>query len=94
MNTFYGNRVVGNGGALDVDVTSGFGPEIFATPTPLTGRYLVYVNYYGGAQEDAITTASVTIIAQEGTPNERQQMVLVPMRAAGELTLVKRFSYP
>jgi uncharacterized protein YfaP (DUF2135 family) len=93
-HTFYGNRVVPNGGALDVDVTSGYGPEIFATPTPLTGSYLVYVNYYGGAQEDAITTASVTIITQEGTANERQQTVLVPMRGAGELTLVKRFSYP
>ena len=34
---FYGNRVLNNGGALDVDVTTGYGPEIFATPTPLEG---------------------------------------------------------
>ena len=99
-HTFYGNRVVPNGGALDVDVTSGYGPEIFATPTPLPGSYLVYVNYFGGAQDQdadgngAITTASITLISQEGTPNEKQQTVWVPMRNAGELTLVKRFSYP
>jgi uncharacterized protein YfaP (DUF2135 family) len=99
-HTFYANRVVPNGGALDVDVTSGFGPEIFATPTPLNGSYLVYVNYYGGSQDmnedgsGALTTASVTIISQEGTVNEKQETVIVPMRAAGELTLVKRFSYP
>ena len=89
-----------NGGALDVDVTSGFGPEIFATPTPLSGSYLVYVNYYGGSQQQsddgsgALPVASVTIISQEGTINEKQQTVQVPLRAAGELTLVKRFSYP
>lgn len=99
-HVFYGNRVVANGGALDVDVTSGFGPEIYATPTPLAGTYLVYVNYYGGSQDEgadgsgAITVASVTLISQEGTPNEKLETVQVPLRAAGELTLVKRFSYP
>lgn len=99
-HAFYGNRVVPNGGALDVDVTTGFGPEIFSSPTPLPGAYLVYVNYYGGSQDadsdgnGALTTASITIISQEGTANEKIQTVQVPLREAGELTLVKRFSYP
>lgn len=101
-HAWYGNRVLPNGGAIDVDVTTGFGPEIFATPTPLPGTYLVYVNYYGGGWYEgdtseaaqALTTASVSIISQEGTPNEKQQTFLIPMRAAGELTLVKQFSYP
>lgn len=99
-HVFYGERVATNGGALDVDVTTGFGPEIYATPTPLPGSYLVYVNYYGGYQDEgsdgsgALTTASITIISQEGTINERQHSVQVPLRAAGELTLVKQFSYP
>ncbi len=30
VHVFYGNRVGANGGALDVDVTTGFGPEIYA----------------------------------------------------------------
>lgn len=99
-HVFYANRVAPNGGALDVDVTTGFGPEIYASPTPLTGTHLVYVNYFGGSQEmdedgnGAITTASVTIISQEGTANEKIETFQVPLRAAGELTLVKRFSYP
>lgn len=99
-HVYYANRVAPNGGALDVDVTTGYGPEIYATPTPLNGTHLVYVNYYGGSQDmdedgnGAITTATITIISQEGTANEKIESVQVPLRAAGELTLVKRFSYP
>lgn len=101
---WYGDRVAANGAALDVDVTTGYGPEIFSMPAPLKGQYLVYVNYFGGGyrrdadgQEDAeqaLTTAQVTVITEEGTPNEKMETFVVPMRAVGELTLVKSFSYP
>lgn len=104
-HVWYGNRSLPNGATQDVDVTTGYGPEIIATPTPLKGQYLVYVNYFGGGyREDsesgdveaaqALTTARVTIVTEEGTPNEKQESLLVPMRQPGELTLVKRFSYP
>jgi uncharacterized protein YfaP (DUF2135 family) len=43
-HAWYGNRVLKNGGAQDVDVTTGYGPEIFSSPSPLPGQYLVYVN--------------------------------------------------
>ncbi|WP_445571262.1 YfaP family protein [Pseudomonas sp. E102] len=107
---WYGDRAVANGAALDVDVTTGYGPEIFAMPAPIKGQYLVYVNYYGGgyrSDEDeegdgeqveqaqqALTTAKVTVITEEGTPSEKMETFVVPMRAVGELTLVKSFSYP
>lgn len=99
-HVWYGERALANGAALDVDVTGGFGPEMIASPTPLKGEYLVYVNYYGGGYGEAgdpaaeLTTAQVTLISEEGTPNEKQESFLIPMRAPGELTLVKRFSYP
>lgn len=95
-HVWYGGRALANGGALDVDVTTGYGPEIFASPSPLPGQYLVYVNYYGGGGDPqvALTTAQITLIGQEGTVDEKQESFLVPMRAPGELTLVKRFSYP
>ncbi|MOA29098.1 hypothetical protein D3C78_1500910 [compost metagenome] len=61
------------------------------------------MNYYGGgysvdegqvnARKD-LTTAQITVVTEEGTPDEKQESFLVPMRAPGELTLVKRFSYP
>jgi uncharacterized protein YfaP (DUF2135 family) len=102
---WYGDRVAPNGAALDVDVTTGYGPEIFAMPAPIKGQYLVYVNYYGGgyrSDEDSggdeavqpLTTAQVTVITEEGTPSEKMETFVVPMRAVGELTLVKAFSYP
>lgn len=101
-HVFYGNRVGGNGGALDVDVTGGFGPEIYAIPSPIRGNWHVYVNYFGGggsgfgeaASEQPITVAQVAIITAEGTPDEKQQMFRVPMRRSGDLTLVKSFVYP
>jgi uncharacterized protein YfaP (DUF2135 family) len=90
-----------------VDVTTGYGPEIFAMPAPIKGQYLIYVNYYGGGyrsddddsggQENAVqalTTAQISLITEEGTVNEKTESFLVPMRAPGELTLVKQFSYP
>ncbi|MGH8556757.1 MAG: YfaP family protein [Methylococcales bacterium] len=103
-HAWYGERSLGNGGAIDVDVTTGYGPEIFASPTPLPGQYLVYVNYFGGgySQDESessiaaqpLTTATITVISAEGSPDEKQQSFIVPMREPGELTLVKRFSYP
>lgn len=94
-HTFYGDRVAPNGGALDVDVTTGYGPEIYSSAAPLPGTYLVYVNYYGsGNRAGDMTVAQVSIITDENTPNEKSETVRVPMRKAGELTLVKTFSMP
>lgn len=95
QHTYYGNRVVRNGGALDVDVTNGYGPEIYANPTPPSGVYHIYVNYYGdGDNQQDLTTAQLTIISQEGTLHEKKEFFSVPMRKSGELTLVSSFSYP
>lgn len=92
---FYGNRALANGAALDVDVTTGYGPEIISVPSPRNGIYLVYVNYYGsGEKKDELTTAKVSIVTHAGTPDEKIESSLVPLRAPGELTLVKSFRYP
>lgn len=89
----YGNTVLKNSGALDMDVTTGYGPEIFAMPAPVHGRYQVYINYYGGRSETELTTAQLTLITDEGSVNEKQETFIVPMRNAGELTLVKSFDW-
>ncbi|HUN92590.1 MAG TPA: DUF2135 domain-containing protein [Burkholderiaceae bacterium] len=94
-HVWYGDRVGANGGALDVDVTTGFGPEIYATPSPLPGVYHVFVNYYGaGERRDLVTTAQVAIVQDEGTLREKQQVFRIPMRKPGELTLVRSFVVP
>ncbi len=100
QHCFYGNRVLPNGGALDVDVTTGYGPEIISLPAAPKGAYHVYVNYYGGGYspsgeaKEAITVAQIAIILNENTPDEKQQVFRIPMRKPGELTLVKSFVYP
>jgi len=94
-HAWYGNRVLKDGGALDVDVTTGYGPEIFSSAAPVKGNYHVYVNYYGSGQNTSVlTVARLSIITNEGTPREKLQSFQVPMRAAGELTLVKSFVLP
>lgn len=94
QHAYYGNRVIQGGGALDVDVTTGYGPEIFSHPAPEKGEYLVFLNYYGGDTEAAqgVTTATIAIITAENTASEKQQTFTVPMRKPGELILVSRFS--
>lgn len=94
-HAWYGNRVMKNGGAIDVDVTTGYGPEIFSSASPPRGLYHVYVNYFGsGGEQRTLTIAQVAVITNENTPREKRQVFQVPMRAAGELTLAKSFIYP
>lgn len=93
-HAWYGQRTIPSGGSIDIDATDGFGPEIFATPNAAHGSYQIYANYYGGNSENKIITlCKVAIISDENTPNEKQQIFVVPLRKAGELTLVKSFVY-
>jgi uncharacterized protein YfaP (DUF2135 family) len=91
-HVYYGERVSKNGGALDVDVTTGYGPEIYSTAGPLPGTYLVYANYYGGQDaNNVLTTAKVSIITEEATLNEKTETFIVPLREPGVTVLIKRF---
>lgn len=92
-HAWYGERVIPSGGALDIDVTDGYGPEIFSSLAPSPGTYLVYANYYGGESEAAVTEAEVTVIQHENTLREKQQHFRVPLRKPGELNFVTSFIY-
>jgi len=93
QHCFYGNRIIPGGGALDVDVTTGYGPEIFGSARPERGIYHVYVNYYGGGDStQTITTAQVAVVTDEGTLKETQHLYRVPLRATGDLKYVATFS--
>lgn len=89
---FYAHRVIAGGGALDVDVTTGYGPEIFATSRPDRGTWHVYVNYYGGGGGRATSLAQVAVVTGEGTPSETQRLYRVPLRSTGDLQHVASFS--
>jgi len=95
QHCYYGEPVIANGGALDVDVTTGYGPEIFSIAAPLPGAYQVYVNYYGWFEDGAdLTLAQVAIVTDENTPNEKKRIVQLPMRRPGDLLLADSFVYP
>lgn len=94
QHAWYGEKAI-DGGAIDVDVTTGYGPEIFSSPAPERGLYQIYVNYYGGYGENAaLTTARLTIIMGEGTTAEKRQEFTIPMRFPGELLLARQFVNP
>lgn len=90
---YYANRKLEDGSALDVDVTTGYGPEIYASPGVQKGPYLVYVNYYGRDSNKEITTVTVSMITNEGTADEKVQVKRVPLRQPGELTFIDSFVY-
>ncbi|MDR2093640.1 MAG: DUF2135 domain-containing protein [Azoarcus sp.] len=92
QHAWYGQRAI-DGGAIDIDVTTGYGPEIFASAAPEKGLYQVYVNYYGGNGGE-LTIARLAVISNEGTAHEKRQEFSFPMRFAGELVLVRQFMYP
>lgn len=93
-HAWYGEQTIPSGGSIDIDATDGYGPEIFATPNAQHGAYQIYANYYGGNSDaQVITRCKIAIISDENTPNEKQQNFVVPLRKAGELTLVKSFVY-
>lgn len=92
-HAWYGERVI-PAGSIDTDVTTGFGPEIFSSAAPEKGLYQIYVNYYGGGQSSAITTARMAVITAEGTADEKRQEFTVPLRFSGELTRICQFVHP
>ncbi|MDR0701240.1 MAG: DUF2135 domain-containing protein [Azoarcus sp.] len=87
QHAWYGQRAI-DGGAIDIDVTTGYGPEIFASAAPEKGLYQIYVNYFGGHGGE-LTIARLAVISNEGTAHEKRQEFSFPMRFAGELVHVR-----
>lgn len=90
----YENRVLTNGGALDIDVTTGFGPEIFSIAAPPPGAYAIFMNYYGSGMDSDLTVATVNIILHESTIDEKRLTRILPVRRVGEVFHVASFNYP
>jgi len=102
QHAFWADPVLSNGGGLDVDSVDGAGPEMFSMTAPMTGMYLVYVNYWGnfGAEgyhfdestrQREVISARVTLVFDENTAAERREIFVVPMRKIGDLILARQF---
>ncbi|WAH59462.1 DUF2135 domain-containing protein [Pseudomonas silvicola] len=104
QHAFYANPVLSNGGGLDTDSVDGPGPEMFTMTAPMHGTYLVYVNYWGNysnggynfeerGNQNEVITSQINLVLNENTVNEKRESFIVPLRAIGDLLLVKTFTY-
>lgn len=68
---FYSHKQGAAGGTLDVDVTTGFGPETFTQARAVPGTYTVQAHYYGSGPP---TRIEVVVIRGEGTVEEERHV--------------------
>ena len=86
---YYGHRQSKLGGTLDVDITTGYGPETFTLPRAVPGEYLVQAQYYGGARP---TMARVVVVLYEGTAREKRYVFPALLNKGGAGTTIGRFN--
>jgi len=104
QHAFFAHTALTNGGGLDPDGVDGPGPEMFTMTAPLHGTYLVYVNYWGNfgsegynfdetSNQNEVITSQINLVLNENTVDEKRETFIVPLRAIGDLLLVKTFNY-
>jgi uncharacterized protein YfaP (DUF2135 family) len=87
----YNHRETKIGGSLDVDVTTGWGPETFTLANAVPGVYKVFVHYYGPSG-GPVTIVTVWIVMYEGTPKERREKRTVVLAEQNERPLAFEFT--
>ncbi len=101
LHAFFANPILADGSGFDVDSVDGAGPGIFSSAAPQHGAWLFFLNYWGnfdengynfraGSHDKDVITATLTLVFNENTPNERRETSVVPLRKIGDLMLVKR----
>ncbi|HCL58027.1 MAG TPA: hypothetical protein DHW82_13615 [Spirochaetia bacterium] len=85
--SYYGYRNTKDGGSLDVDVTTGYGPEVYTIASPVKGSYLIQVNYYS---DNGYPQSQLKIYAvlYEGTPNEVIKEYEAVLTKTGEVVTI------
>lgn len=68
---YYSNRETKEGGQLDIDITDGYGPEVFTQANAFPGKYQVKVHYYSSHGHPQ-SIALVQVILFEGTDMEKR----------------------
>ncbi|WP_103707840.1 YfaP family protein [Paraburkholderia eburnea] len=100
LHAYYDNPILEDGSGFDVDSVDGAGPGIFSSAAPEHGTWLFFLNYWGNfdstgynfdahAHDRDVITATLTLVFNENTPNERRETRVVPLRKIGDLMLVK-----
>lgn len=87
---YYGHRQTEAGGALEVDDTDGWGPELYALPVAALGEYRLAVAYFDAARASK-TEAQVEVVVRQRTPHERRYSFPITLTHQGELVEVGSF---
>jgi uncharacterized protein YfaP (DUF2135 family) len=85
---FYQKKQGAQGGTLDTDVTSGYGPETYTQARLVPGAYRIEAHYYGGALP---TRVVANVIRGEGTPEEERREFRAVLLEAGDVVVVGEF---
>lgn len=78
-----------SGGRLDRDDTDGYGPEIYSLGSAPSGVYEIAAHYFGD-RGTGQTSATVIVVAREGTDEERRWRFDVPLTREGEKAVLAR----
>jgi uncharacterized protein YfaP (DUF2135 family) len=81
---YYGSRKTAAGGALEVDDTDGWGPEIYRMAVAPLGEYRIAVAYYDAGRA-AQTEARVEATVRGGTPFEMRYSFPVTLTHEDEI---------
>jgi len=84
---YYGYRNTKIGGTLDVDVTDGYGPEVYTVAAAVKGNYLIQVNSYSDYRNPQ-TEAKIFVVMHEGTAHETVKEFEAMITQAGTTLVV------
>lgn len=91
VKCFYQQKSTENGGNLDVDIVTGYGPETFTMVNALPGQYSVQVQYYSSSGAPA-SQVTVFLILYEGTAKEQRIDYSFPMTKEHQVYHITNFN--
>ncbi len=87
---WYGHRETASGGSLDVDVTDGYGPEIYTQANAQPGTYTVFVSYFSD-HGNAQSQVKIDVLLYEGTEREQHLTMSKMLNRTGDRLEVGTF---
>lgn len=82
-----------SGGRLDRDDTDGYGPEIYSLGAAASGTYTIAAHYFGD-RGTGQTSATIIVVAREGTDEEMRWRFEVPLTRQGEKATLAEIDLP
>lgn len=89
---YYGYKNTKIGGTLDVDVTNGYGPEVYTLASGVKGNYTIQVHSYADYRIPQ-TEAKIYVVLHEGTPNEVIKEYETMLTQAGSMVTVDTINF-